>query len=107
MGAHFTGNPGVTPAVKSYLMFILKAYDQAKDRPSDISTHVIEENQNLKEKMSKQLEQHHATKSLVHDTVTMRNQIKKGNCIKQDVAIDISVAMSHTLVFTRLIGHKK
>lgn len=47
MGAHFTGNPGVTPAVKSYLMFILKAFDQAKEKPSEINSHFIEENQNL------------------------------------------------------------
>jgi hypothetical protein len=52
MGAHFTGNPGVTPAVKSYLMFILKAYDQASEKKSEISTHVIEGNQNLKEKIN-------------------------------------------------------
>jgi len=44
MGAHFTGNPGVTPALKSYLIFILKASDQANEKPSEITTYSIEEN---------------------------------------------------------------
>ena len=41
MGCHFTGNPGVTAAVKSFLLYKLKAHDPSKEKASVITNEFI------------------------------------------------------------------
>jgi len=61
----------------------------------------------LGEELHEQLQKNFAEQSLAHDTVKIRNQSLKKLCMQQDLPQEHNISMTKTLVFTRLIAHKK
>ena len=76
MSVHFSDNPGVSIAVKSYLQVRLSAMPPEPPE-TDITNQWIESGSTLESKMAEQMGTHHAEQSLLNDTLVLREMNRR------------------------------